>query len=90
MGAGLIVRNTMGEVIASSCNTKRNVSSTQIAETRALWTTINMCLEIGLKKVVFEGDAKQVVEAINNSKENWTLNCQIIEDINILSGGSQN
>lgn len=85
MGVGIVVRNAKGEVIAALCNKEEDVSSPLIATTRALWLAINLCMETGLKDVIFEGDAKKIVEEVNNSEENWAPHGQLIEVIQSFS-----
>lgn len=35
----------------------------------ALWRAMNLCLELDIQNVIFEGDAKLVVEVVNNEEE---------------------
>ncbi|XP_035551149.1 uncharacterized protein LOC118349712 [Juglans regia] len=81
MGMGIVVRDSKGEVIASLCGTKGSVTSPFIAELNALWRTMDFCSELGLQDVIIEGDAKELIDAINTETEDESWKGQLVEDM---------
>jgi hypothetical protein len=65
VGVGVIVRDNNGRVLAAKSFTKRGVLKPLIGETMASYYAAQLCNQLGLQKVILEGDAKTVVEAIN-------------------------
>lgn len=57
MGAGVVIRDEEGEVLASLCMSKPQVTSPIIAETTTLWRAVKLCAELKIDKVLLEGDA---------------------------------
>ena len=81
MGAGIVMRDSEGEVLVSLCVSKLNVGSPFVAETVALWRALTLCEELNVWEAVFEGDALGVIQAINSKEESWEWSGQLIEDI---------
>lgn len=69
MGAGIILRDEDGEVLASLCMSKMNVSHPILAEIYALWRAMEFCLELNMKNIVFEEDAQIVIRDVNSKEE---------------------
>lgn len=57
MGVGIVIRDEKGEVLVSLSMPKSNVCSPIVAEIYALWRAVELCNELRLTDVVFEGDA---------------------------------
>lgn len=55
------MRDGEGEVLTSLCMSKMNVSQPILAEIHALWWAIELCFELNLKNIVFEGDAQTMI-----------------------------
>lgn len=84
MGVGIIIRNEHGEVLASKQIPKHGCPQPQIAETFGAFMAISFCLELGFNRIVFEGDAKNVVELIQRSDGLFGTCGHLIHDIQIL------
>ncbi|XP_042968991.1 uncharacterized protein LOC122301662 [Carya illinoinensis] len=69
MGAGIIVIGRNGDVMASMAIPIYHVTSPFIAESYAIWKTIDMCTRLGFREVVLEGDAKVVINIVNTKEE---------------------
>ncbi|KAF5450136.1 hypothetical protein F2P56_030511 [Juglans regia] len=66
MGMGVIIRDSEGRLLAVVTASKDHISSAAQAESAALHRVMDLCTELGLNKVCFEGDAKVVVDAVNS------------------------
>jgi hypothetical protein len=66
MGVGVIIRNEAGSVIAAMCAVIPFITDPTVAEAVALWRAVTLCGELTLQRIQFEGDAKEIVLAINN------------------------
>jgi ribonuclease HI len=51
-----------------------------MGEATALFYAASLCRELGIHEVVFEGDAKQVVDAVNSNMSRWSRFGHLIED----------
>lgn len=49
------------------------ISSLVLAEMMALWRSLHHCTELGLHNVVFEGDARRIIENIKALEEKLSL-----------------
>ncbi|XP_041027052.1 uncharacterized protein LOC121267270 [Juglans microcarpa x Juglans regia] len=87
MGLGVVLRNEKGEVLACACYKRPPVSDFVMAKTVALWYAVDLCNELGFNKVIFEGDAQLVVEAVNSEDEDLFARGHIIEDIKTVFKG---
>lgn len=82
MGAGIIVRDRNGEVMASMVVPINDVTSPFIAECYAMWKAIEICTRLGFREVILEGDEICIViDAVNNEEEDESWSGQIIDDI---------
>ncbi|XP_042973059.1 uncharacterized protein LOC122304861 [Carya illinoinensis] len=80
-GMGVVIRDRCGDVLASLCSCRWNVSNPVVAEVHALWRAMKLCEELKFSKVQLEGDAKSVINAVNNAEECWEWHGQLIEDV---------
>jgi ribonuclease HI len=73
-------------VKAAQCIVQRGtLSEPGIAEALAAVQTVNLCRDLGLSKIQLEGDAKNVVKALNSKwKQNWSKGGHIIEDARFI------
>ncbi|XP_042952198.1 uncharacterized protein LOC122289281 [Carya illinoinensis] len=60
---------------------KHSVSSAFMAEAYALWRAFTLCDEMGVRSVVFKGDARLVVDAVKNSSPDFAWHGQLVEDL---------
>ncbi|KAF5447381.1 hypothetical protein F2P56_032936 [Juglans regia] len=87
MGIGVVMRDEHGDLLVSLCAQKRIVTSPLVAEFQALWRAMQLCADLNLLKVVFEGDALSVIKAVNDTEASWEWHGQLVEDI---KGNSKN
>lgn len=81
MDIGIVVRDFAGEIIAAFNNSNEHVASPKIAEIIALKRAMIFCTEIGLQNVIFEGDAKVIIEEINSTETCWATYGHLVEEI---------
>ncbi|XP_059450979.1 uncharacterized protein LOC132181760 [Corylus avellana] len=68
-------------VIAAKCLTRIGNLDPTAAEALASLYAVRWCQELGRRAIILEGDAKQVVEAINSDVNNGSRFGHIVEDI---------
>ncbi|XP_059450890.1 uncharacterized protein LOC132181669 [Corylus avellana] len=78
MGVGVIVRDHTGKVLAIQCATKCSITHAPPAEAIGAWTAVNYARRMDYQNVVFEGDAMEIVRALNNEGNCWTTYGQIV------------
>ncbi|XP_042939386.1 uncharacterized protein LOC122274411 [Carya illinoinensis] len=83
LGLGIVLRNGIGEVLACACYKKPPVSDSTLAETMALWQAVELSNELGFR-VILEGDAQVMVQAINSEDEDFSLGGHIVEDVKVV------
>ncbi|KAF5450327.1 hypothetical protein F2P56_030688 [Juglans regia] len=84
MGAGVIIRDVEGEVLAALSMPRSNIPSPGMAEVNALWRALQLSAELGIEHATFEGDALEIIRGVNNKDENWEWNGQKVEDIKTI------
>jgi hypothetical protein len=67
---GVIVGDHIVQVLAAKSFTKKGTLELKIKETIASYHATQLCNFMGLQKVILEGDAKLVVDAINAKDNN--------------------
>ncbi|XP_026459730.1 uncharacterized protein LOC113360437 [Papaver somniferum] len=89
-GIGLICRDFAGTHHGSKCFYLTKAHSPVQAESKALWEAMQWALEKNLEKVIFELDAKLVVDAVLGVSINidWRLHNLILEIKSLLSSHS--
>lgn len=83
VGVGILVRDHNGRVLAARSFTKRGVMEPTIGETIASYHAAQFCNQMGLQKVILEGDAKTVVEAINGKNRKWSNIEHLVDDTRV-------
>ncbi|XP_042944640.1 uncharacterized protein LOC122278525 [Carya illinoinensis] len=81
---GIIVRDSEGEILACLCSKLSIVVKAIVAEAYALRRALFFCLELGLQKVLLEGDSQVVVKDTNSNADIWANYGVVIEDIRSL------
>ncbi|XP_041004003.1 uncharacterized protein LOC121249357 [Juglans microcarpa x Juglans regia] len=81
MGVGIIIRDETGKVLATMCDQKGYVEKAVIAECQALRTTVELCSDLQLQKVEFEGDAKEVILSVSSEEELLTSYGYLVDDV---------
>ncbi|KAF5444907.1 hypothetical protein F2P56_033999 [Juglans regia] len=69
MGMEIVIKDHAGNLHVSLTASMDNTNSVFQAEGEALYRAMDLCLELGLYHVIFEGDAKVVIDAVNFKKE---------------------
>lgn len=64
MGVGVIIRDAVGTVVAAMCSTVPYITDPAVAEATALWKAVTLCLELNIQRLHLEGDAKEIVQAL--------------------------
>ena len=83
-GIGCIVNNDSGVWIAKKAK-PIGPSSNNMAEFLALEEGLNICLQLGISKLIIEGDSQIILNAIRKrSTPNWILNSRLQEVILLL------
>jgi ribonuclease HI len=73
MGVGLVLRDHSEQVLAARCMTHPYVFDPTIAEAFAARCGMRLCRELGLQRVIFEGDSLEVVSALQR-EAGWHQN----------------
>lgn len=80
-GMGMLVRDHTGTIIAAKCLSRAGNLDPTAGEALASLHAIRWCQELGRQAIILEGDAKQVVDAINSDVNNGSRLGHIVEDI---------
>ena len=80
MGIGGVVRDHDGLPVLMFCSVKGNVSEPTMAEAYGVWKSVDIALQLGLRRIVFEGDSLAVVRALMKDEECWSLHGQVLND----------
>jgi ribonuclease HI len=80
VGIGVILRDERGQVLAAMSKTRNGTLEPSTGEAFATSTAICFCRDIGVQRVVLEGDAKQIVDAVNSNLTSWSRFGHLIDD----------
>jgi hypothetical protein len=67
--------------LASLCATVPFISDPAIAEAYAAWKAAGLCCELGLQRIILEGDASVIVQALQQTDPSRSPYGQLIGDI---------
>jgi hypothetical protein len=81
MGVGISVRDHTSKVVVMACATKDFINNPTMAEAVGAWFAVALAKRLGLRNVLIEGDALEVVDAISKEGNCWTVYGQIVNDI---------
>jgi hypothetical protein len=81
VGMGLIARDGRGSVLAAATKVLFSEVNPVVAKALAATHAFILGYELGVQQVIFEGDAQQVVQAINSESPCNTSYGHLIEDI---------
>ncbi|XP_042974848.1 uncharacterized protein LOC122306483 [Carya illinoinensis] len=84
VGIGVIVRDSEGLVIASLCSSITLNPNPMLGEAVAALRATILCAELGLTQIIIEGDALNVVQAVQSEEENWNAFGMVIRDVKSL------
>jgi ribonuclease HI len=66
-------------VVAAQAVTLLGSLGPRLAEAGAILKVIQLCVSLGLQRVIFEGDSKGVVDGIHSTAENWSHKGMMLE-----------
>jgi ribonuclease HI len=78
MGVGVIARDHNGQAIAMFCSTKGGVQDPTMAEAVAVWEAVELAHRLGLRSLVLEGDALEIVQMLKKDGECGTIYGQLV------------
>jgi len=78
MGVGIIVRNNFGAVLATQCAVQKFILDPSVAEAIGAKLGADLGRFLGLDSIVLEGDASEVVSALNREEEGFSRMGSII------------
>jgi hypothetical protein len=84
IGVGVVARHFEGKVIAAKCSSQRYISDSSVAEAFGARLCTEFGLFLGLRSVIFEGDALEVVQELNRVNEDAGHLGNLIGDIRVL------
>jgi hypothetical protein len=84
MGMGILARNHEGRVLAMSSSIQHQISHPTTAETLAAWKAVVLGVQLGATYLELEGDALEVVHALNSSELCWGRNGPVLNDTKLL------
>ncbi|KAF5462683.1 hypothetical protein F2P56_018670 [Juglans regia] len=73
--------NHTGSVVATSRLNRPLYPDPALAEAIGALEATRLCHHLGLTNIILEGDALQVIQAINSRSENWSSTGMIMEDV---------
>ena len=80
-GFGVVIGDSHGAFLSARSGTWRGCLEPSLAEAEAVLMAIQLCRDLGLSRVVFEGDAKRVVNGINSAEVDRGWMGQVLADI---------
>ncbi|XP_059454954.1 uncharacterized protein LOC132185160 [Corylus avellana] len=90
MGMGVVIRDHDGRVRAVKCSLKQGHFDPTAAETMAAIHALKFCMAQGMLNICMEGDAKNVVDALNSREENWSRTGYLVDEARNLLNGFNN
>ena len=80
VGIGVMIRDEKGRAVAIMSKTRIGTLEPTAGEALAAYHAVCLCRELGLQNIYLEGDAKQIVEAINSSMGTWSRFGHLVDD----------
>jgi ribonuclease HI len=81
MGIGLVIRDSSGKVYAAASHVVDFLIDPIVGESMAALKVVEFCKNMGLDRIMVEGDSLQVVNAINKPGLNWGKYGHIVANI---------
>ncbi|XP_042980176.1 uncharacterized protein LOC122310347 [Carya illinoinensis] len=88
-GVGVVLRNHNGEVVVACSKVEKEVSSTEFIEAVALLRDLQLCIQWGVPKLMFETNFLILVNALNENSECLIDFAFILQDIRRLMAAFQ-
>jgi len=83
----VVIRNSLGEVMASLSAHGPAVASSEEAEVLACWKAVEFAIDVGFMDLVIEGDNATVMKAIVSPRLDRSRQGHIYDDIRTLVAG---
>lgn len=84
MGVGVIVRDHEGKVMATMCSPMKYITDPTVVEAFAAWRTVGFGRDLGLRNVITEDDALEIVYALRREDPTWSMYGHLIDDAKIV------
>ena len=84
-GLGVVIRDSMGQVLASCSKVVNQVHSSSEVEAMAAGLALSFVAELGVKNAVLEGDSLLVVKALTDSESSMSHIGPLINDAKYYS-----
>jgi hypothetical protein len=84
IGVGIIGRDHNGNICLAFTACRRFFTDRTSAEALAAWTLADICVRVGYNDVILEGDALEVVQAMNREEFSCGRYGALINDAKIL------
>ncbi|XP_059431505.1 uncharacterized protein LOC132165008 [Corylus avellana] len=72
MGLGVVIRDSQGNMVAARCEVQKGSLVPAAAEAQAFLLAVQLCRELGLEHVHFEGDAKAVIDSVISEQADYS------------------
>ena len=89
VGIGVVIRNEDGVVMASMSQQLPLPTTVAMVEALAARKAIEFALELGLTKVIMEGDSKVICRELQDPSPSLALHEHILQDVKCLSNALQ-
>jgi ribonuclease HI len=83
MGSGVVVRDHLGRVVAARSVTRQGDFEPAAAEAMAAFLAMQTAHEMGIQTVWFEGDAKEITNAVNSRTTDWSPIGHLVDDLRL-------
>ena len=80
VGVGVIGRDHNGHICLAFTACRRFITDPTSAEALAAWTLADICVRLGFTDKILEGDALEVVQALNREELSWGRYGALIND----------
>lgn len=81
MVCAVVIRDYRGQLVWARCMSCRGYPSPKATEGIATIMAVKLCKELDLTNIHLEGDAKNVVEAINGNEEDRSRDGHVMEEL---------
>ncbi|KAG7941873.1 hypothetical protein I3843_16G069700 [Carya illinoinensis] len=81
MGLGIVARNHLGELLFSFSTSRLFSGTSDTAEAAGLWKAMDLAVELGIRNVVYEGDAERIIKGVTEEKEAVAWMDQLFKDM---------
>ncbi|XVF82801.1 hypothetical protein PTKIN_Ptkin16aG0079000 [Pterospermum kingtungense] len=83
-GAGVVIRDWRGHIIGAMHATTNGISTAELAEAKAATIALNFAKDLGLSNIILEGDASNIITAINSSQLDLSPIGNLIEEVRAI------